>query len=52
MATEEELLSAIDANMDEDAPRLAHADWLEANGNAGTFKGIFEKRAPANRWQW
>jgi len=27
-------------------------DWLEANGKAGTFKGIFEKRAPAHKWQW
>ncbi len=27
-------------------------DWLNANGHAGTFKGIFEKRSPANRWQW
>jgi uncharacterized protein (TIGR02996 family) len=33
MATEEELLAAIDANMDDDTPRLAHADWLEANGD-------------------
>jgi uncharacterized protein (TIGR02996 family) len=33
MPTEEDLLSVIDANIDDDAPRLAHADWLEANGN-------------------
>jgi uncharacterized protein (TIGR02996 family) len=33
MPREEDLLSAIDANPDDDAPRLAHADWLEANGN-------------------
>jgi uncharacterized protein (TIGR02996 family) len=31
--TEAELLDAIDANPDDDAPRLAHADWLEANGH-------------------
>src|SRR3974390_780338 len=30
---EEELLAAIDARPDEDGPRLAHADWLEANGD-------------------
>jgi uncharacterized protein (TIGR02996 family) len=29
MSTEEALLAAIDANPDDDAPRLAHADWLE-----------------------
>ena len=33
MATEAELLASIEANMDEDAPRLAHADWLEQNGD-------------------
>src|SRR5262249_53852918 len=33
MPSEEEFLAAIDANMDDDAPRLAHADWLEKNGN-------------------
>src|SRR5262249_42549492 len=33
MPTEEEFLAAIDANMDDDAPRLAHADWLEQNGS-------------------
>ncbi|MBS0472665.1 MAG: hypothetical protein JSR60_16445 [Proteobacteria bacterium] len=27
-------------------------DWLEASGHGGTFKGVFERRAPANRWQW
>jgi hypothetical protein len=27
-------------------------DWLEANGHAGTFKGIFEKPSPAHKWQW
>jgi uncharacterized protein (TIGR02996 family) len=30
---EEELLAAIDMSPDDDAPRLAHADWLEANGD-------------------
>ena len=25
--------------------------WLEANGHAGTFKGIFEKPV-ASKWQW
>jgi uncharacterized protein (TIGR02996 family) len=29
--TEAELLDAIDTNPDDDAPRLAHADWLEAS---------------------
>jgi uncharacterized protein (TIGR02996 family) len=33
MPTEEELLAAIDADPDEDQPRLAHADWLDANGD-------------------
>jgi uncharacterized protein (TIGR02996 family) len=33
MPTEEEFLAAIDANMDDDAPRLAHADWLAKNGS-------------------
>ena len=33
MHTEAELLAAIDANPDDDAPRLAHADWLQANGD-------------------
>ncbi len=33
MPTEKELLAAIDAAPDVDAPRLAHADWLEANGD-------------------
>src|SRR5262245_19424054 len=27
------LLAAIDADPDDDAPRLAHADWVEANGD-------------------
>ena len=27
-------------------------DWLEANGHAGTFKGIFEKPSQASKWQW
>jgi len=27
-------------------------DWLAAHGHHGTFKAIFEKRAPAHRWQW
>ncbi|MEJ1969348.1 MAG: hypothetical protein WDN03_12060 [Rhizomicrobium sp.] len=26
--------------------------WLDANGHAGTFKGVFEKPSPAHRWQW
>jgi uncharacterized protein (TIGR02996 family) len=33
MPTEEELLAAIDAGPFDDAPRLAHADWLENNGD-------------------
>src|SRR5262249_53102359 len=33
MPTEEELLATIDASPDDDAPRLAHADWLENNGD-------------------
>jgi len=27
-------------------------DWLEANGFTGTFKGVFEKPAPAHKRQW
>ena len=27
-------------------------DWLAAHGRDDTFKAIFEKPAPANRWQW
>ena len=27
-------------------------DWLTARGQGDTFKAIFEKPAPANRWQW
>ncbi len=27
-------------------------DWLAAHGRGDTFKAIFEKPAPANRWQW
>ncbi|MBL6852713.1 MAG: hypothetical protein ISS15_08385 [Alphaproteobacteria bacterium] len=30
----------------------AFRDWLEANGHAGSFKAIFEKRSPAHKWQW
>ncbi len=26
-------------------------DWLAAHGRGDTFKAIFEKPAPANRWQ-
>jgi hypothetical protein len=26
-------------------------DWLEANGHAGTYRAIFTRRAPANKWQ-
>jgi uncharacterized protein (TIGR02996 family) len=33
MPTEAELLAAIAANPDDDAARLAHAEWLEANGD-------------------
>ncbi len=33
MPTEADLLAAIDADPDADAPRLAHADWLEARGH-------------------
>jgi uncharacterized protein (TIGR02996 family) len=33
MPTEQDLLDAIDANPADDAPRLAHADWLDANGD-------------------
>jgi uncharacterized protein (TIGR02996 family) len=29
MQTEDEFLAAIGANLDDDAPRLAHADWLQ-----------------------
>ncbi len=27
-------------------------DWLAANGHGGSFRAIFEKRAPAHRRQW
>jgi hypothetical protein len=27
-------------------------DWLESNGHANTFKGIFEKPSPAHKRQW
>src|SRR5262245_47753776 len=33
MPTEEELLAAIHTHPDDDAPRLAHADWLGKNGD-------------------
>src|SRR5262245_62135470 len=33
MSTEAELLAAIDASPDDDAPRLAHAAWLQENGD-------------------
>ena len=26
--------------------------WLAANGHGGSFRAIFERRAPAHRWQW
>lgn len=26
--------------------------WLEARGQGASFKAIFEKPSPANRWQW
>ena len=27
-------------------------DWLATHGQGNTFKAIFEKASPANRWQW
>jgi uncharacterized protein (TIGR02996 family) len=33
MLTEAELLAAVEANPADDAPRLAHADWLQHNGD-------------------
>ncbi|HEY0106082.1 MAG TPA: hypothetical protein VGB91_08365 [Rhizomicrobium sp.] len=30
----------------------AFRDWLRESGHAGSFRAIFERRAPANRWQW
>ena len=27
-------------------------DWLGTHGHAGSFKGVFEKRSPAHKWQW
>ncbi len=27
-------------------------DWLEKSGHGGSFKAIFERRAPPHRWQW
>jgi uncharacterized protein (TIGR02996 family) len=48
MPTEADLLAAIDANPDDDAPRLAHADWLENNGQTGLAAFIREQLA--GRW--
>jgi uncharacterized protein (TIGR02996 family) len=40
MRTEEELLAAIDADPEEAPPRLAHAEWLAANGQASRAEFI------------
>src|SRR5688572_6695117 len=52
--TEEELLSAIDAEPEADAPRLAHADWLEANGDperaAYVRSSLRSERDTFHRW--
>lgn len=54
MPTEEELLAAIDANPEDDTPRLAHADWLEAQGEEE--RAAFIRAALAgerqNDWPW
>jgi uncharacterized protein (TIGR02996 family) len=49
MATEEEFLAAIEANHDDDAPRLAHADWLENNGDPERAEFIRLQVADARR---
>ena len=36
----------------EDYTPEALRDWLEAQGYAGSFKGIFERRSPPGKWQW
>jgi uncharacterized protein (TIGR02996 family) len=64
--TEAELLDAIDANPDDDAPRLAHADWLEANGHklraefiraqlrgeAGNYRALVRAMPTADGMEW
>ena len=52
--TEDELLAAIDEAPHEDAPRLAHADWLEAHGDpdrADYIRGALDtERDTYYRW--
>lgn len=54
MPSEQDLLAAIDANSNEDAPRLAHADWLETNGDPEHAHFIRQQlagdRADGSRW--
>jgi uncharacterized protein (TIGR02996 family) len=54
MPTEAELIAAIDAGPLEDAPRLAHADWLERNGQPERAVFIRAQLAgqPANSAPW
>lgn len=54
MPTEAELLAAIDASPDEDAPRLAHADWLEQNSQPQRAAFIRAQLAgrPADEKPW
>jgi uncharacterized protein (TIGR02996 family) len=54
MPTEQELLDAIDAHPDDDAPRLAHADWLEANGDPERAEFIRGQMAgvPGDAQRW
>src|SRR5262245_44860194 len=47
MSTEADLLAAIDAAPDDDAPRLAHAAWLEATGNPDRAEFIRLSLEPA-----
>src|SRR4051794_39490340 len=48
MPTEAELLAAIGAHPDDDAPRLAHAAWLEGNGDPERAEFIrLQVRQPA-----
>jgi uncharacterized protein (TIGR02996 family) len=49
MPTEDDLLAAIKANHEDDAPRLAHADWLENNGGPERAEFIRLQVADARR---
>jgi uncharacterized protein (TIGR02996 family) len=54
MADDAAFLAAIDADPDNDAPRLAHADWLEQNGHLERARFIRRQVAgqPADSRPW